>query len=99
MWRLSRCHLREALDLYEQGTGQLLDSVRRGQVLSQRQVDAVRIKCLLVHDRCELIRNHLESGAPLQVRTIVASSIFPSNNCTSSYLVCTIRILLSSCCT
>lgn len=63
----ANCHFPEALYFYEQGAGQLLDAVRRGRV-PQEQTDSIRIKCLLTHDRCELIRSHLEHGAPLKVR-------------------------------
>ena len=34
----------------------------------EAQLDPVRTKCLLAHDRCELIKDHLERGAPLRVR-------------------------------
>ncbi len=63
----SACKLEEALQLYEKGIGILLDALRRGRV-TNRQADPVRIKCLLLHDRCELIRDHLECGAPIRVR-------------------------------
>ena len=36
--------------------------------MPEAQLDSVRIKCLLTHDRCELIKNHLERGVPLRVR-------------------------------
>lgn len=63
----SKCHFPEAIHFYEQGAGALLDAVRRNRVPPQ-QADTIRIKCLLIHDRCELIRNHLDYGAPLKVR-------------------------------
>ena len=63
----AKCHFPEAIHFYEQGAGALLDAVRRNRV-PERQADTIRIKCLLIHDRCELIRNHLEHGAPLKVR-------------------------------
>lgn len=63
----AKSHFAEAIHFYEQGAGQLLDAIRRGRVAPE-QADCVRIKCLLLHDRCELIRNHLEHGAPLKVR-------------------------------
>ncbi len=34
----------------------------------------LRFKCLLIHERIENIRNHLESGLPLQVTKPVSSS-------------------------
>ena len=34
----------------------------------EAQLGPVRTKCLLAHDRCELIKDHLERGAPLRVR-------------------------------
>ena len=63
----SRSHLREAVHFYELGAGLLLDAVRKGQV-PEAQLDPVRTKCLLTHDRVELIKDHLERGAPLKVR-------------------------------
>ena len=36
--------------------------------MPEAQLDPVRTKCLLAHDRCELIKDHLERGAPLRVR-------------------------------
>jgi hypothetical protein len=62
-----RGHFPEALHFYEEGACQSLDAVRRGRV-PLLQADSVRVKCLLLHDRCELIRDHLERGAPLKVR-------------------------------
>lgn len=70
----TRSHLPEAVHFYELGAGLLLDSVRRGQV-PEAQIDVVRIKCLLIHDRCELIKNHLEFGAPLVVRKQALDSL------------------------
>ena len=35
----------------------------------------VRIKCLLTHDRVELIKDHLEHGAPLKVRKEALDSL------------------------
>ena len=66
-------HLQVAIVLYEQGTGLLLDAVRN-HFVSASQADLVRVKCLLIHDRCELIRNHLEYGSPLKVRKATLGS-------------------------
>ncbi len=63
----SACQFEEALQHYEKGIGILLDALRCGRA-TNRQADSVRIKCLLLHDRCELIRDHLECGAPIRVR-------------------------------
>lgn len=48
-----------ALACYESGLASLLDVLNRG-ILTERQAESARIKCLLYHDRAEVIRGHLE---------------------------------------
>jgi hypothetical protein len=44
--------------LYEQGASLLLSALRKKKAFGgdDDRVDAARIKCLLVHERCEVIR-------------------------------------------
>lgn len=51
----------EALHNYEDGMALLLDAAASDEGTSE----PLRFKCLLVHERIENIRNHLESGAPI----------------------------------
>jgi len=50
-----------ALTCYETGLAALLDLLNKG-VLTEKQAETARVKCLLYHDRVETIRGHLESG-------------------------------------
>lgn len=50
-----------ALRCYETGLAALLDLLNKG-VLTEKQAETARVKCLLYHDRVETIRGHLESG-------------------------------------
>jgi len=50
-----------ALRCYETGLAALLDLLNKG-VLTEKQAEVARVKCLLYHDRLETIRGHLESG-------------------------------------
>lgn len=72
----------EALRSYEEGTDLLLDAVNRGKV-SEFQRDAVRSKCLLIHDRKEIIRNYLDYGEPLKIRKEGLNSLENSLSSTS----------------
>jgi len=50
-----------ALRCYETGLAALLDLLNKG-VLTEKQAETARVKCLLYHDRVETIRGYLESG-------------------------------------
>lgn len=53
-----------ALACYEAGLASLLDILNRG-ILTERQTESARVKCLLYHDRAEVIRGHLERGGKI----------------------------------
>merc|ERR1712106_845100 len=53
-----------ALACYESGLASLLDILNRG-ILTERQTESARVKCLLYHDRAEVIRGHLERGGKI----------------------------------
>jgi len=50
-----------AVRSYEAGLAALLDLLTRG-VLTEKQAESARVKCLLYQDRLETIRGHLETG-------------------------------------
>lgn len=50
-----------AVRSYESGLASLLDLLNQG-VLTEKQAETARVKCLLYHDRLETIRGHLETG-------------------------------------
>ena len=56
-----RNNYRAALTCYESGLVSLLDLLNKG-VLTEKQSETARVKCLLYHDRVETIRGYLESG-------------------------------------
>jgi len=60
-----------ALACYESGLASLLDILNRG-ILTERQAESARVKCLLYHDRAEVIRGHLERGGK------ISSSVYQS---------------------
>ena len=60
----------EALQFYEDGTILLLDAAESNQddPNADENNEHLRFKCLLIHERIEMIRNHLDGGLPLKVR-------------------------------
>lgn len=62
-----KTHFPEALYFYEQGAGLLLHALRKGKAKSPSQARAVRNKCLVLHERCDIIRQHLECGDPISL--------------------------------
>ena len=56
-----RSNYRAAETCYEAGLSSLLDVLNRG-VLTEKQAETARVKCLLYHERLETIRGYLESG-------------------------------------
>jgi len=60
-----------ALACYESGLASLLDILNRG-ILTERQTESARVKCLLYHDRAEVIRGHIERGGK------ISSSVYQS---------------------
>jgi len=56
-----RSNYRAAETCYEAGLSSLLDVLNKG-VLTEKQVETARVKCLLYHERLETIRGYLESG-------------------------------------
>ena len=52
-----------ALKKYESGLALLLEVLNTG-LLTERQAETARVKCLLYHDRADSIRGFLESGTP-----------------------------------
>ena len=62
-----RQNFEEALKHYESGAELLLQAANRGGNEGQHS-EAIRFKCLLIHERIETIRNHLDNGAPIRDR-------------------------------
>ncbi|TRY78656.1 hypothetical protein TCAL_16714 [Tigriopus californicus] len=62
-----KTHFPEALYFYEQGAGLLLHALRKGKAKTPNQAQAVRTKCLVLHERCDIIRQHLECGDPISL--------------------------------
>jgi len=56
-----RSNYRAAGTCYEAGLSSLLDILNKG-VLTEKQAETARVKCLLYHERLETIRGYLESG-------------------------------------
>ncbi len=54
----------DALKYYEVGAELLLEAANRTGNDGHKS-EAIRFKCLLIHERIETIRNHLEHGAPI----------------------------------
>lgn len=59
----------EALGFYEDGVNLVLEAVHNAD--ADQSIEHLRFKCLLVHERIEMIRNHVEKGLPVKVREII----------------------------
>ena len=59
---------KEALKLYEEGIADLLKVAVDTQDFFPEDADAVKYKCLLIHERINSIKNHIETGAPIPDR-------------------------------
>ena len=61
----------DALNFYEDGMALLLEAAATNQddPRSNENNEHLRFKCLLIHERVEMIRNHLDVGLPLKVNT------------------------------
>ena len=59
----------DALNFYEDGMALLLEAAATNQddPRSNENNEHLRFKCLLIHERVEMIRNHLDVGLPLKV--------------------------------
>jgi len=59
----------DALNFYEEGMALLLEAAAKNQEddpRSDENNEHLRFKCLLIHERIEMIRNHLDVGLPLK---------------------------------
>jgi len=57
----------EALNFYEDGNGLLLEAASNNvNDETEENTQHLRFKCLLIHERIEAIRNHLDSGLPIK---------------------------------
>lgn len=62
-----RGDLEQALNFYEDGMGLLLEAAASNvEEESEENTQHLRFKCLLIHERIEAIRNHLDSGLPIK---------------------------------
>jgi len=64
-----RGYFLNALHYYEDGMSLLLEAAgsnQDGDASAQENIEHLRFKCLLIHERIEMIRNHLEGGLPLK---------------------------------
>jgi len=58
----------QALNFYEDGMSLLLEAATSNvEEESEENTQHLRFKCLLIHERIEAIRNHLDSGLPIKV--------------------------------
>jgi len=71
-----------ALACYEAGLASLLDILNRG-ILTERQTESARVKCLLYHDRAEVIRGHLEKGGKISGRIYLSQEDSLDSDCDS----------------
>eukprot|EP00092_Neocalanus_flemingeri_P005779 GFUD01006221.1.p1 GENE.GFUD01006221.1~~GFUD01006221.1.p1 ORF type:complete len:567 (+),score=63.10 GFUD01006221.1:580-2280(+) len=71
-----------ALACYESGLASLLDVLNRG-ILTERQTESARVKCLLYHDRAEVIRGHLERGGKISGRIYQSQEDSIDSDCDS----------------
>jgi len=71
-----------ALACYESGLASLLDILNRG-ILTERQTESARVKCLLYHDRAEVIRGHLERGGKISGRIYQSQEDSLDSDCDS----------------
>ena len=64
-------HFEDALHFYEEGISLLLEAARANQDDEDANAgdnqEHLRFKCLLIHERIEMIRNHLDEGKLLKV--------------------------------
>ena len=58
-------YFQEALGFYEDGSMLLLEAAEANP--EDPNNEHLRFKCLLIHERIEMIRNHLDAGLPLKV--------------------------------
>ena len=59
---------KDALKLYDEGMTDLLQVAVDTQDAFPQDADVVKYKCLLIHERINAIKNHIETGAPLSDR-------------------------------
>jgi len=71
-----------ALACYESGLASLLDILNRG-ILTERQTESARVKCLLYHDRADVIRGHLERGGKISGRIYQSEEDCLDSDCDS----------------
>ena len=56
------------MNFYEDGNGLLLEAATNNvDDETEENTQHLRFKCLLIHERIEAIRNHLDSGLPIKV--------------------------------
>lgn len=58
----------EAIKNYESGVKLLLEAANDASNRDPKKSEAVRFKCLLIHERIETIRNHLDIGSSIRDR-------------------------------
>ena len=77
----------DALKYYEIGAELLIEAANRTGNDGHKS-EAIRFKCLLIHERIETIRNHLEHGAPICDRRDTLNTFDVSLNKSTSSLGC-----------
>ena len=61
----------EALHYYEDGMRMLMEAANQADHNEDDNIEHLKFKCLLIHGRIEMIRQHLDSGRPLNVSLIL----------------------------
>ena len=60
----------EALLFYEDGMRLLMEAANQADHNEENNIELLKFKCLLIHGRIEMIRQHLDFGRPLNVSDI-----------------------------
>ena len=82
----------DAIKNYESGVELILEAANSASIRDPKKSEAVRFKCLLIHERIETIRNHLDSGSSIRDRRDTFDVSFggstPSLGCAGGFDSC-----------
>ena len=65
----------EALLFYEDGMRLLMEAANQADHNEEDNIELLKFKCLLIHGRIEMIRQHLDCGRPLNVRYLLKRNV------------------------
>ena len=65
----------EALLYYEDGMRLLMEAANQADHNEEDNIELLKFKCLLIHGRIEMIRQHLDCGQPLNVRYLLKRNV------------------------